>query len=264
MDFTSRLKSLTDIVDCDMADFYVLDSSKIGNSFLLGKERTEFDVVNARSNNISEDQIKKYLESSSRSLEFIMNYSNVLTVPTVINELKDKLKTSKTFYENYGHRNGHKGINGHRHPHSINRIKDKIKRIKYNEDKIFEIISARVPIESNKKELNSYKQLVIDSVAWKGSNTHDEEIIANSIYHAFRLKKHFAIITGDFRFKSIVESTQISLNNGNGPRALKEFLQRGNISLIGVGDNGDFEVKYCSLDFEANYAPKEEYALDKK
>src|SRR3989338_6082179 len=114
---------------------------------------------------------------------------------------------------------------------------------------------SRLELEDPDEDtLSIVEDLVINAQSnkIKRKNYNDERIVSYAINRAFLNDEFVAIITKDFRFKSILTQTQRSVDSENRFLQLREFLQEGKVIVI-FGEKDKFYVRYCSGDFDKNY-----------
>lgn len=246
------LKSLTDILDAEIADKYVVDSSIVGLYFLVNGRGLPLNKSNARRGNFTKLEVKNAIKNSEAFTEFMTKYSNVCTVQTVIEELAIKERMMRAFVGSYGV-NYYFGIPVSYKPTSYEKkMFRKIERLKQSESAIFESLKKRVLTADGRTSLNRYKSLVLvaSSNYFKGEvkNRHDEDIVASSMHYAHSTGERVAIITGDRRFVYIVENVQKHLRSSGELPDLQKLLHQDKISIVEKREEG-FEVAYCSEDF---------------
>ena len=248
-----RLKSLTDNLDVDLAESYVVDSSVIGMHFIVGKH-LQFDYSRARQNNLGKTEVKEVLRSAEAFVEFLRKYPLVSTVPKVIEECELTQRILGSFVDTFGRRNRHynSGRQEYRHPSSVTKCSKILDSIHAKEREAIDILKGRLLSSEDTDSLEEYEELVVrasEGARQKNGKVNDEIIVASAIHYAHSNKKHVALITGDHRFPAIVRSVQDYLDCTLYDKDLRDFLLEGNLSVILKNKDGSFWVPYCSLDF---------------
>ena len=261
MSLTERLKSLTYILESGVADIYVLDTCQIGIDFLDSDfGDLKLRLSDAKSGFVDRKQAKDAYERTEMCLETITKYPQIVTVPTVIEELRKKSSLVRAYSRDYFH-------NGITRRHTKDKQFGQIKPfaqmifdMRDGEGKILRELEKRVLETKNTIDyvlLAEYKRFVKSSSSRNHSfiNFNDEIIIAEAMHYAHTNNKHVAIITADHIFPKIVVEVQANLEQTQEPKGLKEFLKNGKFTLKTPFDENDqdnpnrnLDIIYCSDD----------------
>ncbi|MBS3082169.1 hypothetical protein J4416_04550 [Candidatus Pacearchaeota archaeon] len=184
----------------------------------------------ARYNNLDSSKIRADLHSTKAFLEFIKEYGNIGATEAVLEELAVKNDLLNSVVNSYA------GTRNRSRQRCQTTVTSALRKQK-DEDTLSIVEDLVINAQSNKIKRKNY---------------NDERIVSYAINRAFLNDEFVAIITKDFRFKSILTQTQRSVDSENRFLQLREFLQEGKVIVI-FGEKDKFYVRYCSGDFDKNY-----------
>lgn len=245
----TKLESLRSILNADVADRYIVDSSVIGQGFLLNETMSLKQEI-ASSNNLPRSKIRGSLRSAEAFTQVVIDYEKVGTTDVVLSEDEKKLKILGSFSRNYGgSRNLHISTHGEFHrTGAIEKDRHLLELLFREEERAIEILKSRVYVPE--KGLEFIEKQVIRSnqkSAQDQKNQNDELIVSRAIQLAYESDKHVAIITRDSRFADILINSQIAFEKTPNTRGLAKFLSNGAVSLI-FGGREEYFVDYNSGD----------------
>jgi len=210
----------------------------------------------ARYNNLDSSKIRADLHSTKAFLEFIKEYGNIGATEAVLEELAVKNDLLNSVVNSYaGTRNRSRQRCQTTVTSALRKQKKALESILQTEREIYLTLKSRLELEDPDEDtLSIVEDLVINAQSnkIKRKNYNDERIVSYAINRAFLNDEFVAIITKDFRFKSILTQTQRSVDSENRFLQLREFLQEGKVIVI-FGEKDKFYVRYCSGDFDKNY-----------
>src|SRR3989344_466618 len=161
----AKFRSLKDLVDNQIADHFVIDSSALGTHFLTDHNGFKLVPHLAKYNNIYHSQVRDCLRSTSMFLEFIKEYGNIGATEAVLEELVVKSDLLNSVVNSYaGTRNRSRQRCQTTVTSALRKQKKALESILQTEREIYLTLKSRLELEDPDEDtLSIVEDLVINA-----------------------------------------------------------------------------------------------------
>lgn len=260
MNFETRVRSLTSLIEQEVADYFFLDTCVVGMDFIKDNHGIVLSVDAAVRNNIRSDKLKMGLRSADASLGLIKRYANIGVTQEIVKELESRQRILETCAENYGRYGRHDRSKQRIHGSSMytsgqKKEREMLAELAEKEREIMTALGQRVFPTTRTESLRSYEQFVIAASQSLGDhtdeNTRNELLVAKAMYKMVKDDQKIALVSNNSRMRTIALRTQRVLagtKDDNGE--LYDALRSGRFTVIaGITKERGFYIDYHSEDF---------------
>src|SRR3989344_5182441 len=255
MNFSGKIKSLTDLLDDHVLDMLLFDSCALGSELFRHGSSLRLSIEAAAVNNINMHKVREARNLARMSID-LLQHEGTGIAPIIYEEQLQKIEMLRRVINTYGAKGWHEKRGGRGYRKHIVKESRLLRELLKAHDQLVAMISERMVDTEDAQEMESlaveaYRQLGPNE---KTKNDHDERLVGDAVYLATRFGVYVGVVTHDHRMKPILERIQMAVASGNGEvRGIREELETGKVAILRELDyKRGFQIEYCSCDFKTN------------
>ena len=255
MNFSRKIRSLTDLLDYHVLDMLLFDSCALGSELFKHGSSLRLSTEAVAVNNVNMRKVREARNLVRMSMN-LLKYEGTRITPVIYEEQLQKIEILRRVINTYGAKGWHEKRGGRGYRKHIVKESGLLRELFATHNQLVEMINKKMVDTEDAQEMESlaveaYRQLGTNE---ETKNDHDKRLVGDAVYLATRFGVYVGVVTHDYRMKLILEMVQMAVANGNEEvRVIREELETGKVAILRELDyKGGFQIEYCSCDFKTN------------